>query len=178
MPIKNQINREARGFLSFFRAKVGGQGPQYLRDDVQPVINVTPFYGNSELRGATTTATGNPPANLNIAVPSSEFWMIDVVHLNISTSTTQAADAGAVWGLQIQGLPDSDGVVTDLNLGTAQFKNESGTTAITLGGGCDWSPHGSVILPPGTNIQGQYIRDDTTSAYIATLAVLYTLISQ
>lgn len=176
MPIRNQINREARGFLSFFRAKVGGQGPQFVDDLVRPTIDVGRFTSISLLRGATTTAVGNPAANLSIAVPDDEFWQLYAIHLTISSTITSAQDTGAVWALQIQGLPDGAGAVTDLTLGTAVLSNQGGA-ANSVGGGCSLNPNGDLIVPGGVNIQGQYVRDNTTANYNVTLSVLYGLIT-
>lgn len=172
MPIKNQINRQASGLLSLFLAKVGGQGPRDLREDVQPTVNVVPYLTTGVMRGGYTTATGNPPSNLNITVPQLQYWMIYRMALTLHSDTILAAGEGAAWFMQVQGLEDDAGAATDLNMGLASMHN-AGTVGISMGAETVWSPNGNMIMPPGSRIQGQIAVDDTSVNYHAYLSVIY-----
>lgn len=173
MPLQNRINREARGFLDLFRAKVGGQGPQTLLDTVQPTVDVNGYLSSNVLRGATSETTGNPPANISIAVPELQSWLIYAISIQLSSFNLTAINTGAFFGLQIQGLPDSAGATTDINLGGVGMNARGAGASVALGESFTYTPPGVLILPSGTNIQGQYFVDNTSINYRLNVSVLY-----
>lgn len=169
---KNQINREPIGLLSLFRAKVGGNAPQTIREDVQAVIDVSPFTQVGILKGASVTNTGNPPANVNVGVPAGQAWLIHTISASVYTNTLPGASGeSATAALQIQGLVDDDDVETDLTLGICRMAAEGQTLA--AGGSVFYTPGSPLILPSGTNMQVQSLVDDMAQNYSFELAVIY-----
>lgn len=176
MAIRNRINREARGFLNLFRAKIGGQGPITLREDVQPIIEVGPFLKAGLIRAVKDENSGaSPPPNCNIAVPDGEIWDIKAISLSIFADTSIPTEHIAVWKMQLQGLTDSDGNIIDLDLGNVVMDNLSSITR-PASGTLVYTPGYPLLLPSKANIQGQFHQDNTASNYTASLNVLYVLL--
>jgi len=171
MATRNQVNREPRGFLSLFLAKVGGQTPRTIREEIQPVVEISPFTRASLLRGQLDTASGAPPANVSILIPDRELWWIHSISLTMVTAAVAVAAESAVCQLRLLNIDDDNGNLVDIELGSA-FLNQDASSEHS-GSSFTYVPRG-LILPGGASIQGLQKVSDFTSNFTNTVSVLYS----
>lgn len=164
MPIKNQINREAKGFLDFFRAKVGGQGPLNFGDNVQPTVDVGPFVASGLIKGFQVSASGGPGTVATQTVPADEAWLMYGISSWISDTYTLPGEQGWLT-LTIGGLRATDGSAVTAVLGHGQIRAEEAlATAVLYTDSVQFSPGSPMILSPGMNIQAGLTSSSGSSA--------------
>jgi hypothetical protein len=176
MPLPNIINRESRGFLSLFRAKVGGKGPEVLKTDVQPVIDITQFLASTRIKYYEVSGDGTPPGSQTITVPSDETWLLHWVNAAIYSNTLLDEAQSAVRLLAFRGINES---TSGFEYNALAYFGIRGSTDATATQECvgnfTWTPR-NFILPPGTSIQNQSVRSSLTTSCKAVLGVGYTLL--
>lgn len=71
------IARRPSGLLDLLLAQQQGRNPNALTDNVQPVIDLTPFYSADRLEATNTSFTATAVGSGNtITVPAGEVWAL------------------------------------------------------------------------------------------------------
>lgn len=168
MPLRNTINREAKAFLSLFRAKVGGQGPRLLREDVQPIVDVAPFLSAGQL--VTKTQSVFSVANATkITVPANEVWQLISANVTVNVTST-AADQHAFSVLDISEVPNGTPGAAQIDARVALAYTRSTATGQNMQAFGAFNPPQPLLLSSGMGLEASITA---TVAATAKLQVLY-----
>lgn len=139
------INREPRGFLDTFRLKVGGQTPLHVLEQVQPTIEMMPFYLGPEIgiqvNGTSSTSTSAAYPRTQVQVPADEVWKLEVASGYIYGTLATAQTVQAVLIIK------PEGGTTYMIVDTSTFDKAAGAWEVA---DLRYVPQGTLLLQPGT----------------------------
>lgn len=152
---KNQINRQADGFLSLLRGKVGGQGPASFTAEVDPVIDITKFLEQTTLERTALSTTGGS-GDYALTVPATETWVMHNLTCMVYDTITAIY---AFNGYLYVDLAGAKAAVAPLNFSVPTTPSGS----IIVGSGASWNPAGTIVLPPGTEMGATFPNMSSSS---------------
>lgn len=162
-----RVNRESRGLLDLFRAKVGGKQPDTFEQKIRCIVNNTPFLSVAGMEVQVDNVT-SANGNTSFTVPQDEAWLIHYASCTCLATPSAAFQVVVTLSLlQIQkGSGTSSEVVLDRDMQrwTALATEPIQATAV-------YNPGKELLLPPDCMVRGA-IR--ATASNTATLAVWYT----
>jgi len=119
------FNRLPRGLLGLLDAKVGGQNPQELTDELRPVLEMFPFY-HAQFRDALSGQTaGNAVVGTNSLAtgsltgpPADELWWVE--HYAVKMDAGLAAGNGVILMPSMLSVSSSGGPSIPILLNSAR----------------------------------------------------------
>lgn len=152
--MKNAINREARGFLDFLRAKVGGVGPQTFQTDIRPVVDIEPYISGPILLGQESSTTASGSGTLEIAVPANETWKIYFM----SAALVDTIGAAGTFGHAKLSIADitngaSSGGLKTIDVGSMQIGSGAETASTGQEDSVVYNPNGKLLVPPAAKLR-------------------------
>lgn len=101
------INRNPIGLLDFLLTQAGGRNPDFLLEQVRPVIDIEHYYQSDRLRATIDTGSLNTGQVDAISVPTDEVWLLLnwALQLEVPTGAGNFANYSAeIEGIQPLGL--------------------------------------------------------------------------
>lgn len=100
------INRNPSGLLNFLLTQAGGRNPDFLLEQVRPVLDIEKYYEPDRLRAVSEVISLNVGQLDFIEVPESEVWLVKSVGVVIDNGLGLAANNiinFSVWHERIPG---------------------------------------------------------------------------
>lgn len=170
---EKRVNRESRGLLDLFRAKVGGQGPKEFSTNVQPTVDVTGFLGSGILVTRTASLTAASGA-IEIDVPSDEVWLLYCLSVGVHQITS--SQVGYSGHLYLKDIPNgTGGAAIDAKVAWWGYTPSlSGPVAQNQLAEAQFVPGHTLLLPPDSGV-GSVINAAPVSV-VQNLSVLYSVL--
>jgi len=118
------ISRRPAGLLDLLLTQQQGANPRELRDDVQPIIDMSAFYESERLAGQSNgiAVTANGPQTADqITIPDGEYWKVLGFGAYFDPSVNNMAVGLSFWArLSNVPLPLTEQVYSD-QIGATSF---------------------------------------------------------
>ena len=134
--------------MTFLGIRSSGRNPDELRDDVFPVIDLTPYYlpGRLGVVTSATTTSGAAGAIATVTVPDGRIWNV----LGFGVQFTATSLAGSIYNCMLR--------MRDVDAGTAMFVDrfdQLTTTATNEQWGFAHSFPQPFVAPPGWRFEAR-----------------------
>lgn len=173
------INREARGLLDLFRAKVGGRQPDRFLKEIRTQVDAVPFLANPLVRVGVASVTTTGTATATVTIPQDECWLLYQAAAIVEGAASASQNASAYGVLKLGNIPTQGGGGTaDAYLNAWDWiATDDATATQNRGASCVYTPPGHLLLQPGTTISNEIDTKNTTVSLTARVYALYSPLS-